>query len=241
MPFSPNAFDVVAAENSIRLAALQTYWSNLKNQAAPPPSPQPFVFLAGTGLLMVYAYSALEYCVTRSVRQLSDLIGDYKVRAKDVSPSLMCLVYNPQIDAVRSSGKRTRISKRLELFGEICSPRVAQIHDEFLAPEMQNVWAKSIHDIFGIFGIRSDPMATKLSRARIDQLVDDRNAVAHGREPPEVIGSKYSIADVDTIIQWLATETAHIIECCKVYYEDRDFIASMHRGRYLRRDRALIG
>ena len=100
----------VQVESSQRFSELRAFWSGIKSQATAPPSPQSFSYLAGSGFTIVYLYGVLEFSITRAVKQLSQLINDYSVRTCDITYSIMSLVHEPKIAAIRSAGKKTKIS-----------------------------------------------------------------------------------------------------------------------------------
>lgn len=229
-------FAVVEQEISVRFAGLRAFWADVKVLATPPPAPQSYGHSAGRGFTIVFLYGALEYGLTRSVRQLSELIYDYAVRRSDISSPLMCLVHEPTVKAVNSAGKRTRIQTRLRLFDAIHSTEYAVVHDELIAPELQNVWTKSIQDTFSVFGISQAAVFYQSSSDYIDRIVNDRNAVAHGREAPDVVGARYTVHEIDMLIERLEAESRYFIGCFRSFYQNREFVNSRHRHRYLKRD-----
>jgi hypothetical protein len=236
MPSSTDEFAIVRQQVSLRFADVRAFWSSAKNQAASPPQPQPFSYLAGSGFTIVFLYAALEFSITRGVKQLSQLITSYSVRTKDVCTPMMCLVHDPKINAVRDAGKKSRLEARLRLFRAVKSPDIAKVHDELLTAELQNVWFKSITDTFMMFGIDEYPLHDTASAAFIDRIVNDRNAVAHGRESPDVVGSRYTSGDIDILIGRIEGESQFIINKFSDFYMGRRFIHEGDRHRYLRRE-----
>ncbi|MFG6282570.1 HEPN domain-containing protein [Sphingomonas sp. S6] len=236
MVYSLNSFDTVEQEISRRFTELRTFWSNVKQGWMPPPATQNYAYTAGAGFTIVFIYSSLEFSINRSVRQLSQLISDYQVRKSDVCSAIMSLVHDPKTKALMSAGKKTRLQARYDLYVSTRSNTIATIHDELLAPELQNVWAKSIKDVFQSFGITDNITSDPSSQDYIDRIVNDRNAVAHGREAPDEIGARYTVAEMDALITRIEHEARHIVESFRVFYDARHFVSDSVRYRYLRRD-----
>lgn len=236
MPSSAGDFSVVQQETARRFSDLRKFWSAVKVEEVSPPGPQPFSYLVGTGFTVVYLYSILEFSINRSVKQLSELITGYSVKMKDVSSAMMCLVHDPKVNAIKASGKKSKLSARLGLFMQIRGSEFAKVHDELLSQELQNVWAKSIEETFQIFGIECQPLSDAANGIYIDKIVNDRNAVAHGREPPEVVGSNYTSAQMDDLIFRVERETQYVVDRFKVFYDNREFIDNSCRYRYIKRD-----
>lgn len=235
---TPSPFAAVQSESSQRFAELRIFWSGIKLQAVTPPSPQPFIYLAGSGFTVVYLYAVFEFTITRAVKQLSQLITDYNVRACDVAYPIMTLVHEPRVASVRDSGKRTRISSRLNLFLGLSNKQKAVIYDNVIVPDLQNIWVKSISDTFSVFGISGDYLSNLANGSSIAQLVNDRNAVAHGRERPETVGAAYTTADLDDLISKIETESQFIVSRFENFFEGREFIENRHRKRYMKKEGA---
>lgn len=231
-----NDFAVVEQEISVRFSDLRAFWAEVKVLATLPPAPQSYGHSAGRGFAIVFLYGSLEFGLNRSVRQLSELIFTYSVRICDISNSMMCLVHEPTVKAINLSGRKTRIPNRLRLFDSIGSSDHAVVHDELIGPELQNVWTKSIKDTFLVFGVKDSAVLHESSSDYIDRIVNDRNAVAHGREAPDVVGARYTIQEIDMLIERIEAESRYFVGCFRSFYQNREFINSRYRHRYLKRD-----
>jgi len=124
----------------------------------------------------------------------------------------------------------------MQLFVGLSGHDKAIVHDNLLSAELQNIWAKSIQDAFTTFGITGDYLSNIASANHIDKLVDDRNAIAHGRERPETVGSNYTTGDIDDLIIRIESETQFFISKLKQFYNDREFIRRKHRTRYKKKE-----
>lgn len=232
MPLSLNPFGQVQQEVSLRFNELQVFWTSIKTWSVPPPGPQPFDFEVGKGMTIVYCYAALEFSLTRATSQLCQLINTLSVRAKDLDTNIKCLAHEPRVQAILDGSKKKAVSPRVDLFKQADSINPIAIGDNLLQPQLQNVWAQSVLNVFDAFGIIKPAFNDLASTKWIDRIVDDRNAIAHGRSPPESVGQRYTIGEVDSIISRVTNETSYMISVFSEYYLDKSFIAKAWRHRY---------
>ena len=61
---------------------------------------------------------------------------------------------------------------------------------------MDNVWAATVQKMFDVFGINRPALYDVKVRQYIDEVVDKRNAVAHGRESAAITGQSYTTRDL---------------------------------------------
>lgn len=225
-------FTNVRGEIAQRRIEVMNFWAGVRTWEVPPPAPQPFNFKAGKGLVVVYSYGLLEFSVTKLVAQLTQLIKLNKVRAKDYIPSIRALVHEPKIQSIMSTSEKKGLKQRLALYEEIYQKSECAISDAVLSSQMQNVWAVSLENIFMVFGIKESPFFDRDFGSKVDRLVDDRNAVAHGRESPERVGERYTSPEVDKLIMEVDQQVSYVASCMSQYYDGREFVAPPWRHRY---------
>lgn len=232
MPFLLDPFGQVRGEIAQRSAELRHFWTEIRSWEVAPPAPQPLRFRTGKGLILVYNYGLLEFSVTRLVSQLTQLIKNQNVRGKDYSPSVRVLVHEPKIQSIISVSEKRGLKQRLELYKEISQVSSCSISDTILNTQVQNVWAVSIENIFLAFGILNHPFFDNAFGKRADSLVEDRNAIAHGREAPDIVGERYSSGEIDQLIADTGQQIAHMEVHLAQYFNDRLFVDQQWRHRY---------
>lgn len=225
-------FSNVRGEIAQRHIEILNFWAGVRAWEMPPPAAQSFKFKAGKGLVVVYSYGFLEFSVNKLVAQLTQLIKHKKIRAKDYAPSVRTLVHEPRLQSIMSTSEKKGLKQRLALYEEIYQKAECGISDTVLAGQLQNVWAVSLENIFMVFGIGASPFFDSNFGTKIDRLVDDRNAVAHGRESPELVGERYTSAEIDKLITEVDQQVSYVASCMKQYYEGCEFVASPWRHRY---------
>lgn len=225
-------FSSVRSEIAQRHIEVVSFWTGVRAWEVSPPDPQPFQFKAGKGLVVVYAYGLLEFSVTKLVAQLTQLIKLENVRAKDYAPSVRTLVHEPKLQSIMSMSDKKGLKQRLALYDEIHQKSECKISDAVLSSQIQNIWAVSLENIFLVFGIDGSPFFDNNFGTKVDRLVDDRNAVAHGRESPEVVGERYTTAEIDGLIMQVDQQISYVTNRMSHYYQERGFVAASWKHRY---------
>lgn len=60
-------------------------------------------------------------------------------------------------------------------------------------------------------------------KGRVDELVENRNAIAHGRKSPAVIGGRYSSGDLEKRYRDIDELCIYIIDAFESYLNNKDF------------------
>jgi hypothetical protein len=227
--------DVTRQEIATRFSEVRAYWSHLKSIEPPPPAAAPYEFRVGKGLLVVLLYGAFEFGVSRACRQVAQAVHVVGVRRKDVANDLYSLTMDPEIKSVIGSSRTRMWESRRNLFINRDSTELAQVYDAALAKDLSNLWCASLEAVYKAFGISGSPIKDGRNRGLIDQLVDHRNAVAHGRESASRVGQSYSTADLDDAIARVESEINHVISDFDGYLSSLAFVHSSQRWRYERR------
>ncbi len=154
------------------------------------------------GLLFVQAYAVYEYTVDISVRTAVDSIKAHEVKIQDIIPSLMALFLDPELRSLRDATRKEEWTNRVKLFERVFSNDKLDLSSDTVPPSDGSHYRyKHLCLIFSIFGIQRMPVRRRSHGQRIDEVVNNRNAISHGRETAEEIGRQYSPLQITTTIR----------------------------------------
>jgi hypothetical protein len=148
------------------------------------------------GLAFVQLYAVYEFTVTSAVQVAINALVAHCHKTKNLTPSLMALFMDAHLESLRNVDKKKMWKSRLNLFNEIFSDNPAVVANTVLPSDGSHFRYTQLQTIFEVFGIQRIPAARRSHLLRIDEVVRNRNAVAHGRETPDNVGKRYSGADV---------------------------------------------
>ena len=154
------------------------------------------------GLMFVQIYAVYEYAVNRVVSGAIELITTHNHEMRDVLPSLLTLFLDPELRSLHDAPRKKEWQKRVELFERACSRQLVDLSSDTMLPNDGSHYRYShLVLIFEIFGIKRMPVPRRQHEQRIAEVVNHRNAIAHGRETPQDIGRRYTRLELKKAIQ----------------------------------------
>lgn len=182
------------------------------------------------GLFFVQLYGALEKSVSDLVQILLSSIVTLEPKNQHVSLEFNVVSMARKWKSVKDTGHNKAFMQMTDFFAKIRSPGYLGIDDTLFSSLLQNVWANTLDEVTGALGIPT--MLTVNDRALVDELVDKRNAVAHGRESTSVIGQRYRSNDLRKRLNDVQALIFKVIDRFEEYYEKREFIQAEHVALY---------
>jgi hypothetical protein len=97
---------------------------------------------------------------------------------------------------------------------------------------MQSARYATVALAFEIYGIPDPPAVRPAARGYLDEVVEKRHAIAHGRESPVTYGKAIRSGELRQRYAALYDQAMHVLACLNAYATGKRFIASRHRLRY---------
>jgi hypothetical protein len=150
------------------------------------------------GIMFVQMYAVYEFIVTQSFATLVKIFNSYLIPLKDTRISIIGLALHPQFQSLVSLSERRSWLKKIELL-DACDSNAASFIQEGLFPMDETHFRQGqLETICSIVGL---PSGALLPDPRfigwVRELVEHRNAIAHGRETAEAIGSRYTYSEIE--------------------------------------------
>lgn len=158
-----------------------------------PQSPQvamPLEAKVLNGLYYVQLYSALERTVNEAVQRSFSCINSTGLLNNHINLSFCTVSLFAELMSIRDSGPLNFITKSTNLFREQSASTQAAIKDTCLAKFLQNIWMKTFDELFDALGIQRLQIDPRV-RTTVDEITDNRNKIAHGRENASVVGERH--------------------------------------------------
>ena len=166
------------------------------------------------GLLFVQLYGVYEYAVGASVQAALGFIQSQLLSCNDLRRSLLSLILQPEWTSAKTVGLRDVWEARHKLMTRLhdTSP-LSSLQDAVLFPSDGSHYRRSqLATIWKVFGITSPIVPQSRLLGRIDELVDTRNAVAHGRQTAREVGQRHSNQDMQDRIADTDSIARHVID-----------------------------
>ena len=175
------------------------------------------------GLSFIQLYAVHEYTVKNVVSEAARSIVAHGHSFGDLRPSLLALFLNSELQALRDCGKDTVWENRLQLLERAFSDEVVSVvGDPALPSDGSHFRSKQLQLIFRVFGINRLPARRRQHMHRIDEVVHNRNRIAHGNETPESVGQRYSRSDIRHRIKQMKSVCIGLVVVLSQYCVDAE-------------------
>ena len=214
-------FALLQTDVETRFTAVESFFKATKKFKGDPAN-------AAKGLMFVQVYAVYEFSVNSVVREAIDSINAYSHKMKDITPSLMALFLDPELHSLRDCGRDKIWNNRLKFFERAFSNDLAELPNNTKPPTDGTHYRHThLQVIFRVFGISRLPARRRAHFQRIDEVVNNRNAIAHGGETAEEVGRRYTRADILHMARQMKSVCILLISVLNDFCADR----SLHRRR----------
>ncbi len=183
------------------------------------------------GLFFVLLYGAVEKSCTDAVQLLLSKIKALTPKNEHVILPFNVVTMARQWKRIKDSGHGNAFAQMKDLFAGIGSADAYAFDETLFSSTLQNVWAKTIDEVIGALGVTGFTLGTT-EQALINELVDKRNAVAHGRESASSVGEKYECKDLNSKLNVIQALIFQFIDRLEIFLVNREFIDTTHRHHY---------
>lgn len=181
---------------------------------------------AAKGMMFVQVYAAYEYTVKTAVQSALDAINAHQTPLNEMLPAMLAMYLNPEISSLRAVTEKANWEKRIELLERALSSDIGNVSG-VMPHDGSHYRYSALVLIFRVFGIKRLPVPRKSYIARIDEVVGNRNLIAHGTERAEDIGRNYTRSDMLHILRQMKSVCMLLVSVLDSYCAD----ASRHKRK----------
>jgi hypothetical protein len=182
------------------------------------------------GLFFVQLYGTFEAIILMTMVALLRSIKSMAPEAQDIENTFYVVALSSNWKSIKDQGYRKIFSQMRNFFDFQKSEKLCEIDENLFSLYLQNISGSAIEELYVALGMELDlPIST---RVLLNELVDNRNKVAHGRESAAVVGGRYSINDLQNKFGQVQEFTLSFIDTIELFFESRSFIRSIAREKY---------
>lgn len=209
-------FNLVQNELARRALALRTFSAHIKAIESNNES----VAKACKGLAFVQIYAMYEYTVRMTVQATIQAIRNEGLAVNRLRSELFALVLNPEWDSAGDAGNGRKWEQRIALIRAMNSTDpLSATRDSLFPADGSHYRIRQLYTIWSILGVTDSVVPEPRYIGRIDEMVENRNAIAHGRETPENVGGRYSIQDIEERVADAEAICQHIVDTVLLHRE----------------------
>lgn len=148
------------------------------------------------GLAFVEMYAIYEFSIRSGVRNALTAVKIANMDIAEMSAGLQGLILDPDIMSCSETSRKNRWKSRSLLFARLQSGTSADLNVDLFPDDGSHYRRPQIQTLWDIFGIRVSLVPDGRLFPLIGEIVEHRNAVAHGRERPEDVGRVYTTGEI---------------------------------------------
>jgi len=218
----------VSAGATRRFQEVRTLLSYIAAKESTPPMADSDEITMLRGLFFVHLYAAFEFSVTDAVQGLLQQISQRRIPYAHLEQLFHAVALDGGFAAIADAGPGKKWKARKNLLRLQRSQDPCQINDTAFHRDLQNVWYETLENLFECFCINPPVLPDPRFQGYIDEVVEKRNAVAHGRESPLVVG-RMRTSGLRTRVDAMSGTAMHVILQFGEHLASRAFVASAHR------------
>ena len=184
------------------------------------------------GLAFVQLYATYEYSVRSAVQATLVALGAAGVEIRTLHRDLLALVLDSHWKSVSSSGRKHVWDSRGALIASIDSGELTStLKDDLFPNDGSHYRIQQLYTIWKIFSVSGPVVSEPRLIGRIGELVDNRNAISHGRLTPEEVGGRYSWQEVASRVDDTNAIAGHVVSSLESHVQSGGlFAAAPHQA-----------
>ena len=172
------------------------------------------------GLAIVLLYAAYENLLRGLVRGLLEAAAKTGAGNRRLRPGFRVAAMAGDLQSIKDTpGNRFRLDQALAIANALNQSRGCTVQPDWFPDDGTHMRRAQVSSVFNLFGLGDPAAILQGAWERLDTIVSERNAIAHGRRGADEVGRAYTHQDLIDLVnlwesRWLAliakieTETA---------------------------------
>lgn len=166
-------------------------------------------------MIFVQNYATWEWVLVQCVRQLVLCVNATQVPVQSVRPQLLGLTFHPEFQSIIDGSTKQTWEKRSALMIRSRSLDFAVIAEGLFPKDGSQFRTSQLELIWELFGVPGPIVAESRHRFYINETVEKRNDIAHGTEPPDRVGERFTVDELGDRIAIMEAACTHVIVGCE--------------------------
>ncbi len=181
-------FDEIKNEMTRKICELRIWLSNMRDD-------DDFSSI-NKGLFYVYIYGIYEEIVRQTVQKTIEELNARSVKINECIYELYALIFSAEYDSIYGVGNEHKWEKRWDISTKMIENPIVLIPNEIIPTDGKNLRYRQLQSIAKTFGIHDDILPRPEIGGDIQEMVNNRNYIAHGNKTPKEVGREVSVSDL---------------------------------------------
>lgn len=217
------ALSHVSIESAARFVEVGLYLRFIDKLSFPPYN-YTRELASAKGLFFVHLYGTYEYTITAAVQEALRQINRGKPKITDCHPVFLSMALDSECRSLADVGPDKTWDRRRALFRRVRSPEEVAVVETIMPTGGGNPSYEQLCSIWETFCIR-DPVVPRTELiGRIKELVESRNAIAHGRESASAVGGRFTTAELHGRHADISEVCSHFVRSFENYLDSKHYL-----------------
>lgn len=209
-------FEQIKEETTRRFCELKLWVSNIDDTNVYGVSTR--------GLFFVYIYGIYEEIIREVVSATIDALNHSNVKVNECISELYTLIFSDEYDGLYNVGNEHKWEKRWNISEKIIRNPIITISHDLMPTDGKNIRYRQLDSIAKSFGMKENILPRNEVGGYIQEMVDNRNFIAHGNKTPKEVGRNYTIADLIQRCEDIAEVCSHVITVYEKYIAEKKYL-----------------
>lgn len=175
------------------------------------------------GLAFVQMYAIYEFTLHGAVEASIEAVCQLELSMGELRRELIALFLGNEFTSIRDCGVERRWKLQTQIMIKASSATSLTSSNNKVFPTDGSHYRRSqLQTIWDIFGVTSSIVPSGRIYPLIDELVENRNAIAHGRRTSDDVGRGYSETDIDKKIKETRDLCIHIVDSLAIHCSQKE-------------------
>ena len=175
------------------------------------------------GMAIVLLYAAYENLLTSLFRSILETVIGLRVGNRRLRPGLKLVASHGKLQSLRSVSAAAIWRMGFDLVATLSDSRVCSIAPDVFPNDGSHFRRPQVITFCQVLGLEDPAPVLREVWQRIDTVVSERNAIAHGRITPGDVGRNYSLADTQMLVDLWQLRWCEFMDWIEASATSRDF------------------
>lgn len=181
-------------------------------------------YIINRGLFFVYIYGIYEKIITKTVSCTISSLNNANVHLDECVYELYPLIFSNEYDGLYHVGNKTKWEKRWIISEKMIYNPIISIPIKLLPTDGRNIHFKQLESIAKSFGMKRDILPKNENIGDLEEMVNNRNYIAHGDKNPQEIGRSYTKNDLIKKCDIISVICSYIVDCYEGYITQHEYL-----------------
>ncbi|WP_198386651.1 MAE_28990/MAE_18760 family HEPN-like nuclease [Burkholderia ubonensis] len=219
------------AERFREIRSLLSYIKATESCDLPPVDSEEVKILRG--LFYVHLYGVLERSLNDVLECFLQAVSSLQLKYQDLSMRFLPTAMNSHFKSLSDVQSQKKWQKRVDFVCAIQNGEPCKIESSVFALHLQSSETNTISEIANYLGITTESIEKSADRYYVDEVVNKRHQVAHGRTSPAVVGARGRSGDLELRLGAVRRMVDLFAGLLEKHYESLAFLNTSAQTRLL--------